>query len=148
MVDKPTGGFGSFLDTLWNSLSGHGYMDGSTWEQRPQMQADGPPMPTMNHAGRTPAPQFHSPVAIPTPPKRPGFLDALQISGSAPMVPQGFTPANLGTIVNPYTQQMAGSQPIVPQGFTPANLGTIEQPGNFLGLRSYAASKRHPLLGA
>lgn len=134
MVDKPTGGFGSFLDLLWNSLSGHGYMDGSTWEtpeylgQRPQMQPDGPPSPQPSvplpprrpsHFGH-PAMQPQQAPQIPLPPRRPGFMDVIQIPGS---------------------------QPMVPQGFNPANLGSIDQPmGSMMGLRAYG--KRHPLSGA
>lgn len=129
-MDNPFGGSGSTFDNLINSLAGRGYIDGSTWTQRPQQPA-GPPMqlpggmPQQHQMPQVP-PQAHAYGLQHTmPPQAQGYgaggIPPIQqpMPGAAPALPQGFQPANLGTIVPPIQQPIQGSAPALAQGFSP-----------------------------
>lgn len=121
----------SYLDDLMNALAGRGYIDGSSWLQKPQAQPDGPPKPVQNNTGAS-APtmatispqQYQQELAMaqnnmqPSPQNVPPIQRPMM--GAAPALPQGFQPANLGHVPNiPQIQQpIQGSVPALGQGFS------------------------------
>jgi hypothetical protein len=110
------------IEDILNAMRGKGYVDGSTWLQQPQMQADGPPMPTPQNGG--------SPLSGVMPTGGGDIRQMVNATGmrniGAPILQAGMQPANLGQVV-------PNAQPAAAQAMTaPA------QTGGMIGWRGLA----------